>query len=159
MSYKSAPVHPVDIITYRHKEKLVYVKPADSYEVALDLAQKEFEELSYQARDRISFSVMSTYGKGERCPIRISESAWPSAVSRLQRGEIIDVDMRSGSATPPKSEMELPPPQYLEVPKTTYPEPSKPSSKKIAGSTSAPSSRGSSPNLENRRSWFGSITR
>ncbi|TEB04469.1 hypothetical protein FA13DRAFT_1291018 [Coprinellus micaceus] len=33
MSYKSAPVHPVDIITYRHKEKLVYVKPADSYEV------------------------------------------------------------------------------------------------------------------------------
>ena len=37
MSYKSAPPQPVDIITYRHKEKLVYVKPADSYEVKHDV--------------------------------------------------------------------------------------------------------------------------
>ncbi|KAJ3536013.1 hypothetical protein NMY22_g6228 [Coprinellus aureogranulatus] len=162
MSFKSAPPQAADIITYRHKKKLVYVKPAETYELALDIAQKEFEELSYEDRGRIGFSVMSTFGKGERCPIRISESAWPSAVSRLLRGEIIDVFLRADSQPDLKNAQDFPPPpMYLEVPKVTYPQPTKTGSnaKKAPSSRSTPSSRASSPNLENRRSWFGGITR
>ncbi|KAF5317061.1 hypothetical protein D9611_004036 [Ephemerocybe angulata] len=164
--YRSPPPQPADIVTYRHGNKLVYVKPAENYELALDIAQKEFEELSHVSRDCIGFAVMSTVGKGERCPIRISESAWPSAVTRLLRGEIIDVYIRLD----PRSESkEFPPPQYLEVPKVTVSFPEKPSLSKSSGSSksigtgtrSTPSSRSNSPShrTENRRSWFGSITR
>lgn len=31
--YRSGPTVPADIVTYRHNEKLVYVKPAETYEV------------------------------------------------------------------------------------------------------------------------------
>ncbi|TFK23923.1 hypothetical protein FA15DRAFT_670009 [Coprinopsis marcescibilis] len=141
--YRSGPVVPADIVTYRHNHKLVYVKPQETYDKALDVAQKEFnEELGATPRERIGFSVTSSFN-GERQPVRISESAWSSAVARLLRGEVIDVYVR-GEAD---SKERVPPPQYLEVP-------GKSGSRQ---SQSNPSSRAASPassDAKTRRSWF-----
>ncbi|KAG5653513.1 hypothetical protein H0H81_012586 [Sphagnurus paluster] len=77
-----------DIITYRLGSKLVYVRPADDYEA--NFAQKEFpEELANVPRERISFMI-SAKMNGESRVVRISESAWVGAVTRLLRGEVID---------------------------------------------------------------------
>jgi len=147
-TYRSAPTVPADIITYRLGDKLVYVRPADSYEQALDFAQKEFsDELSQVSRDRISFTIVATMN-GERRAVRISESAWVAAVARLLRGEVIDIQVRP----PPQSaDSKDQPPQYLEVPqlprmyRSTPPSPNSSRSP----SPSSRSDRGSS------RPWFG----
>ncbi|KAF9456942.1 hypothetical protein BDZ94DRAFT_293818 [Collybia nuda] len=121
-SYRSgATPIPADIITYRLGDKLVYVRPADDYEQALDFAQKEFhEELSTISRERISFNVYATMN-GERRSVRISESAWAPAVARLLRGEVIDISIRP---LPQPSGTKDQPPQYLDVlPQTRLSEP------------------------------------
>ncbi|KAF5380532.1 hypothetical protein D9615_004722 [Tricholomella constricta] len=147
-TYRSEPPVPTDIITYRCGSKLVYVRPADSYEQALDFAQKEFpEELAELPRDRIFFNI-SAKMNGEHKQVRISESAWVAAVTRLLRGEVIDVCVRP---EPRDTKSELPPPQYLEVPQRS-----------LRQSSSAPSSpqnrsREPSPTPSDKgsRSWFG----
>lgn len=35
-TYRNGPVVPADIITYKHAGKLVYVKPAENYEVSIE---------------------------------------------------------------------------------------------------------------------------
>ncbi|GLB37778.1 hypothetical protein LshimejAT787_0408290 [Lyophyllum shimeji] len=148
-TYRSEPPVPTDIITYRLGSKLVYVRPADNYEQALELAQKEFsEDLAGLSRDRISFNITAKMN-GERRHVRISESAWVAAVTRLLRGEVIDIHVR-----PPPGFVdtkEPPPPQYLEVPQTTLRHSSTPSSPRSRSRdpSPSPSERGSS------RSWFG----
>ncbi|KIK09123.1 hypothetical protein K443DRAFT_671626 [Laccaria amethystina LaAM-08-1] len=156
-TYRNGPVVPADIITYKHAGKLVYVKPAENYELALDFAQKEFpEELAHVPRERIMFTI-SVNVQGERRHVRISESAWPGTVGRLLRGEVIDVGLR------PDPSAVIPPPQYLEVPsKETAVVQPKP--KSVRHSRSTPSSRSHSPAPSNQsdkgsstriRSWFG----
>ncbi|KAG6891495.1 hypothetical protein C0992_005634 [Termitomyces sp. T32_za158] len=162
MTYRTEPAVPADIITYRLDSKLVYVRPADDYEVghtscftfseakrrvqqALDYAQKEYPELAELERSRISFHINAKLN-GHSQPVRISESAWPAAVSRLLRGEVIDVCIQPSI----DAKYAVAPPQYLEVPQPRY-------------SLSAPSSpprRSPSPALstrseKNKRSWFG----
>ncbi|KAG6900708.1 hypothetical protein C0993_003734 [Termitomyces sp. T159_Od127] len=90
MTYRTEPAVPADIITYRLDSKLVYVRPADDYEQALDYAQKEYPELAELERSRISFRINAKLN-GQSQSVRISASAWSAAVSRLLRGEIIDV--------------------------------------------------------------------
>ncbi|KAG6809303.1 hypothetical protein H0H92_000761, partial [Tricholoma furcatifolium] len=95
MQRRSEPTVPAEIITYRFGPKLVYVKPADNYEQAIDYAQKEFsEELEGVPRDRISFVVAARLNNNERQSVRISESAWQAAVARLLRGEVVDIQVR-----------------------------------------------------------------
>jgi len=148
-TYRSDPPVPTDIITYRLGSKLVYVRPADNYEQALDFAQKEFpEDLADVSRDRISFNITAKMN-GEHRHVRISESAWVAAVTRLLRGEVIDIHVRPlrGSV----DTKEAPPPQYLEVPQQTLRHssstPSSPRNRSRDASPS-PSERGSS------RSWW-----
>ncbi|KAJ2914401.1 hypothetical protein MD484_g6016, partial [Candolleomyces efflorescens] len=155
--YRSGPTVPADIVTYRHNEKLVYVKPAETYELALDMAQKEFaEDLAKIPREKIGFSVTSTFG-AEKRHVRISESAWASAIARLLRGEIVDVYIRedpTGKEIPPPTL----PPRYLEIPKVTFPgeSSSKGKSPTSRQPRSTPTSRAGSPShREHRRSWFG----
>jgi len=114
-TFRSQPTIPPDIITYRLDDKLVYVRPADNYEEALDIAQKEYpDELSQVPRERIAFSKAATVS-GQRHVVRISESAWVGAVSRLLRGEVIDIQVRS----PPHTVvLKDEPPQYLETQNT-----------------------------------------
>ncbi|KAF8070781.1 hypothetical protein FPV67DRAFT_1414279 [Lyophyllum atratum] len=149
-TYRSEPPVPTDIITYRLQSKLVYVRPADNYEQALDFAQKEFpDELAGVSRDRISFNITAKMN-GEHRHVRISESAWVAAVTRLLRGEVIDVHVRPPPGT--IDTKDAPPPQYLEVPQPT-----------LRHSTSTPSSpyhrsRDPSPSPSEKvssRSWFG----
>ncbi|KAG7449631.1 uncharacterized protein BT62DRAFT_597588 [Guyanagaster necrorhizus] len=149
-SYRTCSPAPADIITYRFRTNLVYVKPELDYEVALDVAQKEFAQLVEVDRHRIVFTTQATVA-GIRTSVRISASAWASTVSRMLRGEVIDVEIAEA-----KKEDE--PPQYLEVPeaKEDY----------ARCYRSAPSSRSNSrtrqssptPSLnsgeKSRRTWF-----
>ena len=114
---------------------------------ALNFAQKEFaEELSEVSRDRISFNISAPVN-GERRSVRISESAWPAAVARLLRGEVIDIHLRP---LPLKDQ----PPQYLEVPDPT-------SQLSRSSPPSRTHSREGSPSCgsEKPRSWFGKFYR
>ncbi|TFK44860.1 hypothetical protein BDQ12DRAFT_673703 [Crucibulum laeve] len=133
--YRTGPTIPADIITYRYNHKLVYVRPADNYEQALDFAQKEFpDELENIPRDRITFVIVANMS-GERKPVRISESAWPAAVARLLRAEVIDIVVRPDPNDIKEKEA---PPMYLEVPQLDGSGKEKDS---LRHSRSAPSSR------------------
>lgn len=58
---------------------------------ALDIAQKEFVELSNVPRDRIKFTTVARLNKQEPRVVRISDSAWPAAIARQQTGGVIDI--------------------------------------------------------------------
>lgn len=149
-SYRTNSPIPADIVTYRFRGNLVYVKPELDYEVALDIAQKEFVELYGVDRHHIVFTTHATVA-GTRTSVRISAGAWASTVSRMLRGEVIDVDIMED-----KKQDE--PPQYLEVPDSKEGD-------YMRWSRSAPASRSNSrtrqssptPSLnggEKRRTWF-----
>jgi hypothetical protein len=121
------------------------------------MALKEFaDELTGIPKHRIRFSLQATMN-GNRRRVRISESAWPSAVSRLLRGEVIDIEVVEERMKGEKDE----PPRYLEVPDIKVNDMSI-SDRDGRRSKSAPSSRQSSPSLEekaevettNARTWF-----
>ena len=40
-TYRSSPTIPADIVTYRFEEKLVYVRPADNYDVSTAIVSKD----------------------------------------------------------------------------------------------------------------------
>ncbi|KAJ6597422.1 hypothetical protein B0H10DRAFT_2232052 [Mycena sp. CBHHK59/15] len=90
-----------DYITYRYANKLVYVRPAQNYETALDIAQKEFVELSEVPRERISFNTIATLNRQEPRVVRISESAWFAAVARQLCGGVIDILVSPDPNSPP----------------------------------------------------------
>ncbi|KAK7057510.1 hypothetical protein R3P38DRAFT_2841374 [Favolaschia claudopus] len=99
----STPALP-DYITYRYLNRLVYVRPAITYEVpstALDIAQKEFIELADIPRDRISFNTVATINRHEPRVVRISESAWFAAVARQLCGGVIDIIVTPDANSPP----------------------------------------------------------
>ncbi|KAJ7891507.1 hypothetical protein B0H13DRAFT_1887137 [Mycena leptocephala] len=90
-----------DYITYRFANRLVYVRPAQTYEIALDIAQKEFVELANISRDRISFNTVATLNRQEPRVVRISESAWFVAVARQLCGGVIDILVTLDPNSPP----------------------------------------------------------
>ncbi|KAJ7076856.1 hypothetical protein B0H15DRAFT_790174 [Mycena belliarum] len=90
-----------DYITYRFANRLVYVKPAETYEMALDIAQKEFVELTDVPRDRISLNTVATLNRETPRVVRISESAWFPAVARQLCGGVIDIIVLSDPNSPP----------------------------------------------------------
>ncbi|KAJ7129026.1 hypothetical protein C8R43DRAFT_1026947 [Mycena crocata] len=90
-----------DYITYRFENRLVYVRPAQTYEIALDIAQKEFSALSDVPRERISFNTVATLNRQEPRVVRISESAWFAAVARQLCGGVIDILVTSDPNLPP----------------------------------------------------------
>lgn len=140
------PPTPADIVTYQYNSKLVYVKPGVDYQEALDVAQKEFPELSHISRDLIEFSVSAHMGGGKQ-HVRISESAWAATVARLLRGEIIQVDIRSDPTL-----LKDAPPIYLEVPQETD------GTKRHSHSTPSSRSHSRAPSpasVQHRKSWFG----
>jgi len=149
-SYRTSSPTPADIVTYRFRGNLVYVKPELDYEVALDVAQKEFIELFGVDRHQIVFTTQATVA-GTRTAVRISASAWASTVSRMLRGEVIDVDIVED-----KKQDE--PPQYLEVPDSkegdyarwSHSAPASRSNSRTRQSSPTPSLSGG----EKRRSWF-----
>ncbi|KAI5824106.1 hypothetical protein K523DRAFT_285602 [Schizophyllum commune Tattone D] len=121
MSHSHQRRGPADIITYRYKERLVYVTPEKDYQAAVDMAIQEYaEELAGVPRESIYFYTMANMD-GQRRAVRIGRSAWPRAMEKLVRGEVVDIAIRphtrdavyglSGDATASQ-----PPPQYLEVP-------------------------------------------
>jgi hypothetical protein len=119
------------------------------------MALKEFaDELTGIPKHRIRFSLQATMN-GNRRRVRISESAWPSAVSRLLRGEVIDIEVVEERTKDEKDS----PPRYLEVPDIKVNDVSISEGRRTK---SAPSSRQSSPFPEekaevettNARTWF-----
>ncbi|KAJ7782760.1 hypothetical protein B0H16DRAFT_1297330 [Mycena metata] len=110
-----------DYITYRFANRLVYVRPAHTYEVrvhsftaneiyrprliirrpALDIAQKEFIELATIPRERISFNTVASLNRQEPRVVRISESAWFAAVARQLCGGVIDILVSPDPSAPP----------------------------------------------------------
>ncbi|KAK0460472.1 uncharacterized protein EV420DRAFT_211996 [Desarmillaria tabescens] len=83
---------PPDIITYRFRGNLVYVKPELDYKVALNLARSEFVELHGVSQHQIVFITYASVA-GQRTSVRISASAWASTVSAMLRGEIVDIEI------------------------------------------------------------------
>ncbi|KAE9403310.1 hypothetical protein BT96DRAFT_878715 [Gymnopus androsaceus JB14] len=165
---------PPEIITYRLGDKLIFVKPALEYEVAIDMAIQEFPELkpiSESHKERITFYTTTTVN-GKRQNVCISKSAWKPCVTRMLRGEMITilvVDPDSANSI----DLQPPPPQYLEIPKDASSELGKSRHRKSrstdsprfsTGSVSAESSprrpsparsAGSLSASTRRRSWFG----
>jgi len=144
-TYRSEPPVPADIITYRLDVKLVYVRPADDYQQALDYAQKEFpDELASIPRDHISFHIDAKMN-GVTLSVRISESAWVATVARLLRGEIINIVVRQPLCLDTK---EMPPPRYRQVSQSSrHHNSSALSSHRMKGLSPSPPEKGSS--------WFG----
>lgn len=99
------------------------------------MAQKEFpDKLANVARDRIYFTIQASMN-GARRTVRVSESAWTSTVSRMLRGEVLDIQLQDEK---PSADA---PPQYLDVPKLQDAE----ERKSRSAPSSPPSSRRSSP--------------
>ncbi|KAJ6497747.1 hypothetical protein C8R45DRAFT_984097 [Mycena sanguinolenta] len=96
----STPALP-DYITYRYANRLVYVRPATTYEIALDMAQKEFAELADVPRERISFNTIATLNRQGPRVVRISESAWFAAVARQLCGGVVDIIVLADPNCPP----------------------------------------------------------
>ncbi|KAJ7244191.1 hypothetical protein B0H12DRAFT_1129825 [Mycena haematopus] len=90
-----------DYITYRYANRLVYVRPAATYDIALDMAQKEFMELADVPRERISFNTVATLNRQEPRVVRISESAWFAAVARQLCGGVVDIIVLADPNSPP----------------------------------------------------------
>ncbi|KAJ6620866.1 hypothetical protein B0H10DRAFT_2019802 [Mycena sp. CBHHK59/15] len=79
-----------DYITYRYANKLVYVRPAQNYEVSSEVP-----------RERISFNTIATLNRQEPRVVRISESAWFAAVARQLCGGVIDILVSPDPNSPP----------------------------------------------------------
>ncbi|KAL1723745.1 hypothetical protein EV715DRAFT_285810 [Schizophyllum commune] len=113
MSHSTSPRspsrRPADIMTYRYNDRLVYVSPEKDYEVAIDVALQEYPELATVPRELISFHTMANMD-GQRRAIRIGRTAWPRAMDKLMRGEVVDIIVRWQDVKGAS------PPQYLEVP-------------------------------------------
>ncbi|KAJ7874017.1 hypothetical protein B0H14DRAFT_2718728 [Mycena olivaceomarginata] len=90
-----------DYITYRFANRLVYVRPGQTHGIVLDIAQKEFIELTGISRDRISFNTVATLNRQEQRVVRISESAWLVAVARQLCGGVIDIIVTLDPNSPP----------------------------------------------------------
>jgi len=113
---------PADILTYSFQKHMVYVTPADSYEVcapffcpyihgvdtlfwlqkAIEYAQAVFPELKEVSPDRISFEVR-VRANGGKGVVRIGPMAWLQVIQTLSRYEIIDI----------RVENFVPPPGYM----------------------------------------------
>jgi hypothetical protein len=116
---QQAPQAPplVDVITYRLNNRMIYVPPAQSFDVSLStlvyqcslnlaqssqkavaLAKSAFEsDLIGIDKSRISFSL-NVLANGKQSSAGISREAWSAVVSHLARYEIIDVHV---SGLPP----------------------------------------------------------
>ncbi|THG96297.1 hypothetical protein EW026_g5512 [Hermanssonia centrifuga] len=81
------------IVTYRWNNQLVYVKPTDTYEEAIECARKEFPQLSGVDPELISLEVkVSVRGdRTETRKVRIGASAWNGLTFSLAQYEIIDI--------------------------------------------------------------------
>ncbi|KAJ6495705.1 hypothetical protein C8R47DRAFT_1318501 [Mycena vitilis] len=141
-----------DYITYRYANRLVYVRPAQTYESALDIAQKEFVELVDVPRERISFNTVATLNRQEPRVVRISDSAWFAAVARQLCGGVIDI-----LVTPDPNS----PPTYLAVPTDMMKEEMDILRKTRSTPASPVRSRQSSPSARStksaKRSWLPRI--
>ncbi|KAG7091036.1 hypothetical protein E1B28_010096 [Marasmius oreades] len=114
-SKSTAPISRTspEVITYRIGERLVYVKPAQTHVAAVQMAFEEFpEELYGISPHRITFTISATLN-GEKRAVRISESAWSFSVTRMARGEVLNVVIAPESDRTVDS---APPPQYRENP-------------------------------------------
>ncbi|KIK60950.1 hypothetical protein GYMLUDRAFT_43496 [Collybiopsis luxurians FD-317 M1] len=161
---------PPEIITYRLGDKLVYVTPPLDYEEAIDLAIQEFPSLKAytekgESRDRIAFYTVTTMSQGTRHSVCISKSAWKPCVSRMLRGDVVNIVVLPPSNTNSSTttnEAELPPPQYLEVPDLSGQPASHRKSRSIppsshsgaSGRHKSPSGSTRSSGSSKRRSWF-----
>ncbi|KAJ7209699.1 hypothetical protein GGX14DRAFT_631590 [Mycena pura] len=138
-----------DYITYRFINRMVYVRPAQTHELALDIAQKEFVELADVPRDRISFNTVATRNHQEPRVVRISESAWPAAVARQLCGGVIDILVSPDPNSPPT---------YLAVPTDMIKEEIEILRKTRSAASSPPPSRHPSPSGRStksaKRSWL-----
>ncbi|KZT69714.1 hypothetical protein DAEQUDRAFT_726379 [Daedalea quercina L-15889] len=81
------------VVTYRYKDRMVYVTPADTYEQAIQYAREVFpEDLRHIPAQQLSFTVISNTPKGKRT-VRISSMAWKAVVEKLACYEIIDLNV------------------------------------------------------------------
>jgi len=82
------------VVTYRYKEKMVYVTAADTHEQAVQFAREVFpDDLRHvRCRRQLSFTIISNTPDGKRA-VQISPVAWNAVVSTLACYEIIDINV------------------------------------------------------------------
>jgi hypothetical protein len=70
---------------------------------------KEFPDtLAHIPRNRITFNLLAMIN-GVKKPVRVSESAWSSCISRLAPGEVVDIEVVEEKNSPyPKSSKSQP---------------------------------------------------
>ncbi|KAF8260489.1 hypothetical protein EI94DRAFT_1706245 [Lactarius quietus] len=98
--------NPPTVLTYCYNSKLVYVKPGESYEQAVDFAQEAFPELKDVDRSLIYFAVRVVLSNPhtERKMARIGRMAWAPVMADLSQYEIVEIHVE-----PPPSVALLPP--------------------------------------------------
>ncbi|KAG2347529.1 hypothetical protein BDR05DRAFT_848115, partial [Suillus weaverae] len=85
---------PVDVITYRLNNQMMYVPPAKNFDQAVTFARSAFEgDLTGIDKNRISFSL-NVLANGKQNSVGISRVAWSTIMSRLAQYEIIDVHIQ-----------------------------------------------------------------
>ncbi|EMD33075.1 hypothetical protein CERSUDRAFT_118139 [Gelatoporia subvermispora B] len=110
-SQKSTP----DLITYRYKQTMAYVKPADDHSKAAEYAREVFTDLSTISDSRISFSI-TVRVQDKIQTVMITPRAWRDTMSSLAKFEIVDISVtESRPCTPSVPTLtlpEYPPPEY-----------------------------------------------
>ncbi|KAF8897082.1 hypothetical protein CPB84DRAFT_1781521 [Gymnopilus junonius] len=137
---------PGDLIIFQYEQSCVFVKPAESYQDAIDVARKEFDELVHIPPDRLAFTLEEN-SSGKRS-IRISEGAWSTITSKLPQGSVVNILIR------PDLDMRVPPPQYLDVPNSCSLSKSK-SGKEIERTPSRGSTRSTKSSSGRSFPWIG----
>ncbi|KZS87191.1 hypothetical protein SISNIDRAFT_538041 [Sistotremastrum niveocremeum HHB9708] len=112
-----------DIITYRYKQDMVYVTPAQNYIDAVQSAKDVFPSLRAEPIENITLALNVSLGDGVK-PVRIAPAVWPAVRATVAKYEILEVDLSEkpvydkelvyNKAQVVKSEWLMPPPEANE---------------------------------------------
>ncbi|CCM00158.1 uncharacterized protein FIBRA_02186 [Fibroporia radiculosa] len=156
------PTTPVNVVTYRYQDRMVYVTPAATYEEAVRYAQTVFpDELAHVDKSRIMFSVSVTSPDGSRS-VQIGPMAWAAVTASLAQYEIIDVVVNPEVIIQDMDADGLPPyHRHLDVPneeKREYRSRSA-SPSRAKSRTPSPNSSSSFGRTGKRQSWLEKLER
>ncbi|KAA1470638.1 hypothetical protein DENSPDRAFT_747343, partial [Dentipellis sp. KUC8613] len=78
------------VLTYCYRKQLVYVKPAETLEEAVDYVLEVFPELKSVDRSAISLEVRVLVGT-TRQAVRVGAMAWPILLVKFTEYEVLDI--------------------------------------------------------------------
>ncbi|OCH92018.1 hypothetical protein OBBRIDRAFT_774086 [Obba rivulosa] len=90
------------LITYRFKQAMAYVKPAENHDEAAEYAKEVFGELNDTPSNRISFSI-TVRVQDKIQTVTITPRAWRDTMGSLAKFEIVDISVTEPRPSRPAS--------------------------------------------------------